>query len=49
MNEDSSAFASGLADLWFKADLDNRRRIESAFPAMIDAFKPDVLPFKFGA
>lgn len=41
MERHGGGFCAALAQAWFKADQGNKRRIESAFPHLLESFGPD--------
>jgi len=38
MRERGGSFAQALADAWFKADSENRAKLEAAFPQLFDSY-----------
>ncbi len=43
MHRHGGGFCAALAQAWFKADANNKRRIESAFPHLLEDFGPESL------
>jgi hypothetical protein len=41
MERHGGGFCAALAQAWFKADQGNKRRIEAAFPHLLDDYGPD--------
>jgi hypothetical protein len=41
MEKHGGGFCSALAQAWYKADQNNKRRIEIAFPHLLESFGPN--------
>ena len=41
MERHGGGFCAALAQAWYKADTNNKRRIENAFPHLLEDYGPD--------